>query len=376
MTLRDLLLKTADAALDLQESDGSFPAGHNGPWHNVETPVRNTAHWTMTLAKALELTGSERYWNALEKAGEFLFSDARRPDGHSFKIFEGTAMYGGSNGLVGQAWVFEALLALYSALDDKRYIELAVVRALSQPWDDTLQVWRTLSVDGKDMGIQWSLNQQIWFAALSKQLANLANNETLHARVLAFSDRLPRVTNFWNGFIRMRMHEMYFLSRPNFFAKLMRSRIRNHKKLGPRSQGYIAYSYYPLSLLHKEAPELSVWADQQFLKHFRSSLQFIDDMVFSFELKSNPYAYTYHPTGFEMAFILESFTKVFTSKHTISSWISKQISQHYDFDSNLMCKNTVDPNTLAARFYEAVRIEDIDSELFICKPPQVSASQK
>lgn len=365
MMLKDILCRTANAGLKIQGDDGSFPPGHNGPWHNKETPIRNTAHWILTLAKAHDITGDTDYEEGLRKAGSYLASDACCPMGRTFMVFTDGAMYGGSNGLVGQAWVMEALLTMYRKFGEERFLQLAEERALDQPWDAGLRIWRALSPQGEDMGIQWSLNQQIWFSALSRSVYQETGNEKINERVKLFSDRIPTVANFWKGFIRMRLREYLFIGRPKFFYRIMKSRVRNHHKLEARSQGYIAYSYYPLSILHNIAPELEVWQKKSFLHQFRSSLNFMEENVINYTTEDNPYAYTYHPTGFEMACILESFTDIYKAKTTPAQWVQKQLDQHYDPDTDLMTRNTVDPMTLAARFYEASRIRDMDMEVHV-----------
>ena len=71
-----------------------------------------------------------------------------------------------------------------------------------------------------------------------------------------------------------------------------------------------------------------------------------------------------HPTGFEAAYILDTFSHYLNNpKRNSKDWIEKQINQHFDFQKNLMCKNTYDPNTLAARLYEVTRISDMDIEI-------------
>jgi hypothetical protein len=43
---------------------------------------------------------------------------------------------------------------------------------------------------------------------------------------------------------------------------------------------------------------------------------------------------------------------------TAGVWIARQLDHTYDPSSGLMTRNTVDPHTLAARFYEATRLEN------------------
>ena len=43
MTPAELIVRTAEVGVALQAEDGSFPAGHNGPYRDPETPARTTA---------------------------------------------------------------------------------------------------------------------------------------------------------------------------------------------------------------------------------------------------------------------------------------------------------------------------------------------
>ena len=59
MNLYDLLVDTADRAIEIQRSDGSMPPGHNGPYYDPETPVRNTAHWSITFVRLADNIGDD-----------------------------------------------------------------------------------------------------------------------------------------------------------------------------------------------------------------------------------------------------------------------------------------------------------------------------
>jgi hypothetical protein len=59
--LSNIIIDISDEFCHLQNSDGSFPAGNNGPHKDPETAVRNSAHWLITFAKCYELTGEEKY---------------------------------------------------------------------------------------------------------------------------------------------------------------------------------------------------------------------------------------------------------------------------------------------------------------------------
>jgi demethoxyubiquinone hydroxylase (CLK1/Coq7/Cat5 family) len=82
------------------------------------------------------------------------------------------------------------------------------------------------------------------------------------------------------------------------------------------------------------------------------------------KLVENKYAFSYNPVGFEISFALGVFSDlIFNSNFTIIECIQEQIEKHYSFEKGLVCKNTADPNTLAARIYEATRLQNIEINL-------------
>ena len=50
--VQTIFLDSCKRALKLQNPKGEMPAGHNGPYQDPETPIRNTAHWIVSFAKA------------------------------------------------------------------------------------------------------------------------------------------------------------------------------------------------------------------------------------------------------------------------------------------------------------------------------------
>jgi hypothetical protein len=61
MQFADIFLRIAEHGLARQDqATGAMPPGHNGPYQDPETPVRNTAHWIQTYLAANRMTGDER----------------------------------------------------------------------------------------------------------------------------------------------------------------------------------------------------------------------------------------------------------------------------------------------------------------------------
>lgn len=82
-------------------------------------------------------------------------------------------------------------------------------------------------------------------------------------------------------------------------------------------------------------------------------------------LIDDKYGFSYNPTGFEIAFVLNAFYDYIDNLNyeLIYGWVYKQFKRHYCFKKGLMCKSTTDPNTLAARIYEATRLPNLEIDI-------------
>ena len=75
--------------------------GHNGPYNDPETPVRNYGHWLITFSKCFEVTGEQKYLDKINELADYIILKESRPFGFSFhhRSKEGKDK---CNGLVGQ----------------------------------------------------------------------------------------------------------------------------------------------------------------------------------------------------------------------------------------------------------------------------------
>ena len=118
MFLSDIIMQTSRAALQLQRADGSFPEGCNGPYHDSETPVRNTAHWLITMLKAFEISQAKPdFIDSAWRAVQYLLSPSARPMNATF-FCRTNPEKDFCNGVIGQAWVIEALAIAGRKLND------------------------------------------------------------------------------------------------------------------------------------------------------------------------------------------------------------------------------------------------------------------
>lgn len=357
--LYQLIESSAAAALTMQGPDGSMPPGHNGPYHDPETPVRNTAHWLITFLKAWDISGKKQFLDVAHKAIAYLQSDVARPMGASF-WHRKNPKKDSCNGLIGQAWTIEALTVGAEKLDLAELIGLAEEVFLLHPFDEKAGLWQGVAVDGMHLPFDLTFNHQLWYAACGGLLAPHANQE-VNRRVMRFLDRLAVTLDVYaSGLI---VHTLTLRSSRGQrvrnlvggLANLMR--LRQHwayrKYLAYKSVGYHAFNLYALALLRQQYPGHSFWQGHK----SRGVWDYACLEAFWQGLEDNEFGYPYNPPGFEMAFALEVFDG--NARPQQERWLSEQFWRCYDFEAHMMSRGTKDPVTHAARLYEATRLPDL-----------------
>ncbi|NGY89347.1 hypothetical protein F6Y05_41280 [Bacillus megaterium] len=114
----------------------------------------------------------------MQKILDDIINPKQRPKGFSFysRISD---TKDASNGLVGQAWVIEALLYGYKILEDNKYIKLAEEIFLLHRFNKSKGLWFVLDVDGEANNLCLTTNQQIWFATLGTILFKETKNKKI-----------------------------------------------------------------------------------------------------------------------------------------------------------------------------------------------------
>lgn len=364
--LWDLIVSSAEAGVKLQAHDGSMPAGHNGPHKDPDTPVRNTAHWVITFLKAYEYTKNDDFKNAAKKAADYLISKEARPMNTAFWCRKNPEK-DFSNGLIGQAWVIEALALASYELEISIYKEIAKEVFLFHPFDEKIGLWRAVNVDGSYQPINVTFNQQLWFATSGTLLLkNEDAGEEISFRVNRFLEIYPKYFHIHkNGLIRHQIQNKIQNKTPA--SKLKRSILNLYRIYHPQYHdqeiGYHSFNLYALALLRNNG-----WLDLENLKKnhkFINALHYSMTQEYRDKISKDKYAFSYNPTGFEIAFVIDNFSDcICTSNFKLSEeWVNEQIKKHYYFEKGLMCKNTTDPKTLAARIYEATRLPNTEINL-------------
>ncbi len=359
MLLSDIILQSSKAALQLQSEDGSFPPGCNGPYHDQETPVRNTAHWLITMLKAYEISNEVIFKDSAWRAVQYLLLPSNRPMNANFFCRKNPEK-DFSNGLVGQAWVIEAIAIAGKKLGNSQCFELAKNVFLLHPFDHKVGLWKRVNVDGSYSTFDMAFNHQLWFAAAGAILDSNSNN-SINTEIIRFLDCAQEflLKIDCSGRILQRIKRPFTKSNRNSIISFLRRPICSHKrnnKMEYKEIGYHAFNMYAFSILKQCIPEHPIWQSS----NFNSALEFMNKAEFIDGLEDNIYGYPYNPPGFEVAFAMQEFPSLFSFTKPIKWWVEQQLSRCYNKEKNMMNKFTEDENTLAARLYESTRIKDLE----------------
>lgn len=118
-----LIESVAEKFLQELELDGYINPSHNGPYNDEEAPVRNTAHWLIIFSYLYIETQEKKYYNAIVKCAKYLTSNNATPANATFYCRKNRNK-DFSNGLIGQAWVIEALALANNKLETAKYGEI------------------------------------------------------------------------------------------------------------------------------------------------------------------------------------------------------------------------------------------------------------
>jgi hypothetical protein len=379
-SLYELLVNTALSGLQLQQENGSIPGGHNGPWNDLDTPVRTTAHWGMTFFKAFEITGNTRFCEAAIAACDYLISRESRPYGRTFYCRDTKGRKSMCNGLIGQAWAVEPLLLIGEALAQKKYLNVAIKVLEDHPYCEKRHGWSNVEIDGTILSFQYTFNQQVWFAAMAFLAGN--RSQILRDRALDFYHNMPHLVEFLESYLFKHIYQpnkypkIYPLQVTYQLIKSMKgflAKTGNQPSIHVLSEGYHAFILYGLAMVENSKPEILGDSQSENGQLIQNAIDYAL-MKYPFGLLGkNEYAWSYNPIGIEMAYILHVFgPRMNFSDNTYANpetWLKLQFQHYFDRNSALMNRNTSDGNILAARIYEAVRLPDISISL-----PLVSGS--
>jgi len=369
--LTEILELSAYAALRLQGRDGAFPAGHNGPWQDPETPIRATAHWALVLYEAYCRTRRQEFLDGAIQACDYLVAEEHRPHGATFTCRLPKEGKTRCNGLVGQAWAVEPLILIGGGLQAPEYLRVAETVLKLHPYDKWTHGWRTVEIDGQIGGVDRACNHQIWFCAMNLLIEPILRDPDSALTVSArdFTRHLVRTTRLTNRslFAHIPRHSPVGALREGASRLLTRQYRRG---LGPAfdqdylSAGYHSFVLYGLALLRDYLPIQEGSVPTRLGERIGRGIGIGGDHVWKLAPGENVFSYGYNPTGIEMAFALLKFPGLALSYAASGpgpeEWWARQVARHFNPSTGLMDRDAPDPMALAPRIYEAIRLPDWD----------------
>ena len=364
MKLHELIIKVAETGVESQSGDGSMAPGINGPYNDIETPVRNTSHWAIMFIKAFQLTSDEKFKKAAIGCTEYLSGQKARPYGKTF-WHRKSDLKDKCNGLIGQAWSIEAIATASNTFNIPELTDLAKEIFYLHPFDTKRKLWHRVETDGEIMTIDETFNHQVWFAAASSIIKN-GNDAEIHDIIKLFIDGIKENINQYSfgligQSIKTKKRPPYDKNPIMFLKKTIAKLIEFKRKrdwILYKSIGYHSFNLYGLAILYNNIECSNIWPETI----VSNALEYAKSWGFANQLEGNEFGFSYNPPGFELPLALIEFEKDKTNVNYgyISKLISQQLLTTFDFETYLMNKNNNDHLTQTARFYEATRLPNIE----------------
>ncbi len=382
MTLLEFVDNIATQAILRPEE--FFVPGHNGPYLHPETAVRIKSHWLITFCKLYEWTGNPQYKAKAEEFAQFLLSKDARPKGYSF-YHRNTQKKDQCNGLVGQAWTFEALAEAAKTFQEQTFVKVAEEVFLLHHFNETHALWNILEINGKILPIDNAPNHQLWFAAGMSRIPS--DNNLVHLRINQFLDQfLENTTILDSGLI---YHEYDFLpsdayakphhvsiktrfkyqckqimatfsrKQPQIVETSMISTLEKKEKLWDKmknkSIGYHAFNMYALAMLKRAYPEHALWNQPT----FHTMTSYLHSEEYQQGVMENQFSFPYNPPGIEVPFALSELESLDTNQSALllEHWFRQQVTRTFNKKTQMFDNNTKDTTNLTARMYEMTRFE-------------------
>ncbi len=362
-------------AVDTLRREGHMKAGHNGPYYDQETPVRNTSHWAVSLSQLYRQTGDERFREGVRLCERYLLSRDARPMSPIFYCRMNPAK-DLSNGTIGQAWAIEGLVECYKTTGNRDALQAALDSFLAHPFDERTGIWRIRNVDGSVRGYDPTFNHQLWFAAAGYVILTEIENQDVRRACSHFMQAIGNnVDTHPNGLIR---HELLISRGAIDRARKRFNRARTDFRLSMRQNttkykeaGYHLFCVYAYALIescgtcdgfHVNGPvrravefcysnELIKWLSGASNARDHNRMDAVKNRAL------NIYGYPYNAPAFEFPLIDRCFGHIVSnkSKERIDELLAPQ-SRTFDEDTGTFCLENEDPETLAARIYEYTRV--------------------
>ena len=327
--------------IHLDNKNAYMPAGHNGPHYALETPIRNTSHWSVAYLIAAK-------FNLLKEASKIsnLFRNWLLNDNVHYQkgcyVLRQSGKSDWCNGVIGHAWVLEALSRFTNFYSDKKSKERADEIVSKHKFNKRASAWHRYDPFTKRYSVDFTFDHQAWFAASLCDYNKTENVKTFLDHCNSGGFRIRK-----NGLI----NHLHFAPVPKNYVNRLQYKFNdliNPKRSKIVEEGYHIYTLFPLSRIKLYIPDHPFFES----KVFQDALNYCTKENI-LKMKTNCYGFSYNAPGLELPMTALAFgTRMPIKKEDIESIYNAQNSYSRPECSALHTQNNSDALTLSARIYE------------------------
>lgn len=331
--------------------------GHNGPYFQEETHVRNTAHWIISFSTLYALTNDVKYKSIIARFSHALLHEVDKSANGSIKCINKENDQ--TNGLIGLAWAIEGLVEAYIVLKDATFLDAAEKIYFSQKYDNNLHTWRIIDPNSSDNGFDVAFNHSLWFCMSAAKLVHQRRNSEIEQNVSDYLNNVECQFIIYNS----GLISHFMINSDNIlwnFKMRFRKSICSITGKGlpwknwntiEYERAYHLFSLYAFAWLYYFYPNASFFGSKKFklLKEYGLNKQ----NFISFP-EMNSFAYGYNSPAYELPFIHYVFS---TGKDDECAKNTLMLHKKYNLASDGVSysNNVSDPLTLDARIYEMMQ---------------------
>lgn len=350
---------------------GHAVAGHNGPHGHIDTPVRNTAHYLIIYSYLYKKYKKNEYGDICEVFFNYLKKQQSKSKSGAIKCME-NSKFDHLNGLIGQAWVIEALIYYYETFYNKEALGIAYKIFKSQEYDYKMHIWKRVELDGTNIGYDNTYNHQVWFAACSYKLGKYCKDLEIENIIEDFLQNGARrdFRVYLDGLMRHNINISTKSLRKEKVKRLIKQFLTPLKALNAKKfdykyieKAYHIFDIYGFSILEEEYKRMPIFSS----KKYEKAVEYAND-INKYDLKNdvekykqngkkfNVYSYSYNSPAFEYPYV--SILHGVFSVNTMHKLFDTQKELMFDYNTGLMSRNNPDIETWNAKTYEIVRYLD------------------
>ncbi len=362
ITIHELLERCAQAGVNLQCSDGSFPQHETSYYNDPQLPVRTTSQWLRVLVEAYSISEDPKYLHHANEAASYLISDSVRPHGYTFYCRNRSGK-DKCNGVYGQAIPVWALTTAAEYLDRDELYDVAEDVVVCHPYDDYLSLWHRVETTGDILTIDRTLNHQLAFAGAVSTI----DTKKCQNSVMNFLDNLermlvPRSDGIIRHFARTPLiHKKRTTNRNRVTTLRNRVLFEAYQHLPSARNKEVSYqvaNLFWLSYLKKQFPDHEFWNTEL----VNQITEVVQTKQFNTEIKQTNMAFSASPTGFYAAVALGVFNEDYQSA---ARWITEQLNRTFKLDTESLIADVSDHVKMTSGICYLAEFPDMDLEVTV-----------